>query len=92
MKNVNVVPPECHSGDVAANYAETNKLRLIITMTKFFNEFDNMAGEETPQIMPIFAEIKVGNIEEEERTPILPKIFLCLPFATLCFSLVSPCL
>ena len=70
MKNVNVVPPECHSGDVAANYAETNKLRLIITMTKFFNEFDNMAGEETPQIMPIFAEIKVGNIEEEERTPI----------------------
>ena len=67
---MNVVPPECHSGDLAANYAETNKLRLIITMTKFFNEFDNMAGEETPQIMPIFAEIKVGNIEEEERTPI----------------------
>ena len=51
MKNVNVVPPECHSGDVAANYAETNKLRLIKTMTKIFNEFDNMAGEETTNIM-----------------------------------------
>ena len=39
-------------------------------MTKFFNEFDNMAGDDAPQIMPIFAEIKVGNIEGEEGAPI----------------------
>ena len=89
---MNVVHPECHSGVVAANYAETNKLRLIITMTKFFNEFDNMAGEETPQIMPIFAEIKVGNIEEEERTPISTEDIPVLALRNIVLSLVSPCL
>ncbi len=41
-----------------------------INMTKFFNEFDNMAGDEAPQIMPIFAEIRVGNPENEEEKPI----------------------
>lgn len=40
------------------------------TMTKFFNEFDNMAGDDVPQIMPIFAEIRVGNNEGDEETPI----------------------
>ena len=29
-----------------------------------------MAGDDAPQIMPIFAEIKVGNIEGEEEAPI----------------------
>ena len=38
-------------------------------MIKFFNDFDNTPSDETPHIMPIFAEIKVERDPTGENEP-----------------------